>query len=301
MRVAALVAGFVFVAFGAGVYLLTTRAVDLTAWAQHAALESALSEHEVFETDRGEVHRYSGGEGSVLVLVHGFGDSAGGWALVAPTLAEHYRVVAIDLPGHGASGPDAPPLGFDDIAGGLEAALEDQGDQLILLGNSLGGWVAMQFALNHPERVQRLLLLNSAGASWARVDEKLLLPTTREEQRAKNVAIMSAKAPEVPGFFLDQLIERGRDPRLQSLWIEHQQGHFLDEQLSELRIPVEMLWGTPDPFFPVEGYADRLRDALPSARLHLLDECGHVPQYSCPDGLTELVLEVLAPARAEPR
>jgi pimeloyl-ACP methyl ester carboxylesterase len=296
VRIAALVAVLVLVALGAGAYNLTTRAVDLTARAQHAVLEAALPEHEVFETERGQVHRYSGGEGSVLVLVHGFGDTAGGWALVAPTLAEHYRVVAVDLPGHGASEPEAPPLGFDDVAAGLEAALEDQGDQLILLGNSLGGWVAMQFALDHPARVQRLLLLNSGGASWAQVDQELLLPTTREQQRAKNRAIMGASAPPLPGFFLDQLIERGSEPRLQSLWIEHQQGHYLDERLSELRIPVDMLWGTPDPIFPIEGYADRLRDALPNARLRLLNECGHAPQYSCPDDLSELVLELLTPA-----
>ena len=300
MRIAVLFAGFLVVALSAGAYLSSTRAVEITAWAQHAALESALPEHEVFETDRGEVHRYSGGEGNVLVLVHGFGDSAGGWALVTRTLAEHYRVVAVDLPGHGASDPQAPPLGFDDVAAGLEAALEDQGDQLVLLGNSLGGWVAMQFALDHPARVQRLLLLNSGGASWARVDEALLLPTTREQQRAKNHAIMADKAPPLPGFFLDQLIERGHDPRLQSLWIEHQQGHYLDEQLPELQIPVEMLWGTPDPIFPVESYADRLRAALPSASLHLLEECGHAPQYSCPGDLAELVLGLLTPAEASP-
>jgi pimeloyl-ACP methyl ester carboxylesterase len=134
----------------------------------------------------------------VLVLIHGFGDSASGWSQVVAALAEDYRVVALDLPGHGASGPNAPPLGFDDLEAGLEAALEDQGDRLILLGNSLGGWLATLFALDHPTRVQRLLLLNAGGASWAQLDEQLLLPETRDRQRAKNRAVMGVKAPPVP-------------------------------------------------------------------------------------------------------
>ena len=298
-RVAAIVAAVVLLVLGLGAFGLTTRAVQLTRWAQQRDLEAVLVEHEVFETDRGGVHRYSGGEGDVLVLIHGFSDSASGWSQVAPTLAQHYRLVTLDLPGHGVSGPDTPPLGFHDLQAGLDAALQDQGDQLILLGNSLGGFLAMRFAIDHPERVQRLLLLNSGGASWAQVDEEVLFPKTREQQRAKNRAILGTKAPSVPDFLLDQMIERMRDPRFQSLWIDLQEVHYLDEQLPELRVPIDMLWGTPDPLFPVEGYADRLVETLPNAQLHRLDGCGHAAQYSCPDALTELVLEVLAPDNAE--
>ncbi|MCZ6805886.1 MAG: alpha/beta fold hydrolase [Deltaproteobacteria bacterium] len=297
-RIAALIVAVVLVVLGSGVYVLTTRAVELGIRAQQAFLESVLSEHEAFETDRGVVHRYSGGEGDVLVLIHGFGDSASGWSQVVRTLAEHYRVVTLDLPGHGASDPDAPPLGFHDLEAGLDAVLRNEGDRLILLGSSLGGWLATRFAIDHPERVRRLLLLNAAGASWVEHGEELLLPRTRAQQRAKNRALLGTKAPPAPDFLLDQLIEHGRRPRLQSLWVE-QQGHFLDEQLPELRIPVDMLWGTPDPFFPIDSYAERLLETLPDARLHRLDGCGHAPQYSCPDLLTELVLELLAPDDSE--
>lgn len=293
-RILILFTGGVLLSLAVGGYYLASRAVELGIWAQQAALESVLPEHDVFETERGEMHRYSGGEGRVLVLLHGFGDSASGWAQAAPELARHFRVVALDLPGHGASGPAAPPLGFDDLQAGLEAALEDQGDELILLGNSLGGWVATMFALEHPARVQRLLLLNSGGASWSRVDADLLLPKTRDRQRAKILAMLGDKALPAPGFLLDQLNEHGRDPRLLSLWDDHQRGHYLDAQLGEVRTPVDMIWGTPDPFLPVDGYADRLRDALPDARLHLIEGCGHTSQYSCPEDLTNLVIELLS-------
>jgi pimeloyl-ACP methyl ester carboxylesterase len=141
-----LFAGFAFVTLAAGVYVSTTRTVELGIGAQQAVLEYVLPEHHVFETDRGEVHRYSGGEGRVLVLIHGFGDSASGWAQVVSALAEDYRVVALD----------------------------------------------------HPTRVQRLLLLNAGGASWAQLDEGLLLPKTWDLQRAKNRALIGVKAPSVP-------------------------------------------------------------------------------------------------------
>lgn len=290
-RIAIVVLGVALLGFAAGAYALGTRAVEFGIWAQQAVLESVLPEHDVFETERGEVHRYAGGEGPVLVLIHGFGDSASGWAQVVPALAEHFRVVTLDLPGHGASDPAEPPLGFDDLEAGVEAALADQGDELTLLGNSLGGRLAMMFALEHPTRVRRLLLLNAAGGSWAQVDEGLLLPKTRERQREKNRVLLGDKAPPAPGFLLDQLIEHGRDPRLLSLWADHENERYLDEQLPTLDLPVELLWGTPDPFFPADAYADRLRDALPDARLHLLEGCGHTPQYSCPGALVQLILE----------
>jgi pimeloyl-ACP methyl ester carboxylesterase len=298
-KIVTLFGGAVLLTLAVAGYFAATHAVALGVWAQQAVLESVLPEHDVFETERGEVHRYSGGEGPVLVLIHGFGDSAGGWVRLAPALVDHFRVVTLGLPGHGASGPSAPPLGFDDLEAGFEAALRDQGDELLLLGNSLGGWLATRFALAHPERVERLLLLNSGGASWSRADEDVLLARTRDQQRAKNRALVGDKVPPAPGFLLDQLIRHGRDPRLLSLWVDLERGRYVDAQLPELQTPVELLWGTPDPFFPVEGYADRLRDTLPDARLHLLEGCGHASQYSCPDDLANIIFEVLDAKRTD--
>ena len=111
---------------------------------------------------------------------------------------------------------------------GHETRSTPQGDELVLLGNSLGGWLAMRFAIDHPERVQRLLLLNAGGASWAQVDKETLFPKTREQQRAKNRAILGTKAPSVPDFLLDQMIERMRDSRLESLWADVQEGQYLE-------------------------------------------------------------------------
>lgn len=277
-------------------YVLSPRAVELGLRFRRATLERALPEHDTFTTSRGTVHRYAGGEGDTLVLIHGFGDSAAGWSRVARALSEHYRVVVLDLAGHGLSDPVKPPLGFDDLVEGVEAALADQGNGLLLIGNSLGGWMAMRFALDHPDRVHRVLLLNSGGASWADVPDALLLPSTREEQRIKIVAMFGPdNTPRVPDFMLDQLVARGQDPRLLSLWNEIAHGMHLDDELAELRTPVELLWGTPDPFLPLEAYAKPLLEALPNAELHTLDGCGHASQYSCPQQLTELVLEVSGP------
>jgi len=298
-KIATGIAALLVGVLGVGAFVLAKRAVPLGIWAQQVALESVLSDHAVFETDRGTVHRYSGGKGDVMVLIHGFSDSASSWSQVAPTLAEHYRVVTLDLPGHGGSEPDAPPLGFHDLEAGLDTALRDQSDELILVGSSLGGWLAAQFAIDHPERVRRLVLLNAVGASWDETTEELLLPETREQQREKNRALLGPKAPPLPGFLLDQLTDHSRDPRFQSLFADLQEGHYLDEGFAELRMPVDMLWGTPDPYAPVEGYVDRVLEKLPDGRLHTLEGCGHLPQYSCPDEVAELILEVLRPTSSQ--
>ncbi|MEM9731041.1 MAG: alpha/beta hydrolase [Myxococcota bacterium] len=297
-KVAALVAGIVLVGLLVAGFAFRSRTLEWMLHRQQHELEAALNEHDTLQTERGSIHRYAGGDGRVLVLIHGFGDRAGGWAQVAPTLAERYRVVSLDLPGHGASDPASPPLQLQDLTSGLEAALADQGDQLVLLGNSLGGWLALNYALDHPERVDHVVLLNAAGASWwsGPSKKRLLLPTTRDEQREKLAAVLGERAPAMPGFLLDQLVALGNDSRHEDLWNDVTDGnHYLDERLPSLIPSTTMLWGTPDPFFPFDSYATRLSQELPNTELHTLEGCGHAPQYSCPEELASLVFQVVPP------
>ena len=221
----------------------------------------------------------------VVVLIHGFGDAGAGWVNVAQALADRYRVILLDLPGHGRSTHTAPALTMGDLIQSISDLTARIDGPLILVGNSLGGWVAAEWALRHPARVTQLHMVNSAGFDWP-LDPELLLPSSREGVRRKNAIIMGAHAPQLPGFMLDGLVALHQEPWLRPLF-DHlmNQAPKLDERLQTFSGQLSVIWGTPDAFFPVNGYLDRVRATRPEVEPVLLEGCGHAPQYSCPDQL----------------
>lgn len=268
-----------------------THFIALLQRVQRAQLERALPQVEYLQGPRGRIYRAIGGQGPTMVLLHGFGDQAGGWSQVAGPLSERWRVVAIDLAGHGLSEPSTPPLAMADLMTSVEIATKDLGDDLTFVGNSLGGWVSLRFALEHPERVKQLLLVNSAGMPH-KVDKAVLLPWTRERVLERNQAVFGEHTPPNPGFVADQLITLAKDPRLEDLWTNLGSEPRIDGALPKLRTPTALIWGTPDPILP-ESYAEELRAALDAPEPTWLSGCGHGPQYSCPDRLVQAI-EALA-------
>ena len=97
---------------------------------------------------------------------------------------------------------------------------------------------------------------------------------------------MGAHAPKLPGFMLDGLVALHQEPWLRPLF-DHlmNQAPKLDERLQTFSGQLSVIWGTPDAFFPVNGYLDRVRATRPDVEPVLLEGCGHAPQYSCPDQL----------------
>src|SRR6476646_5161612 len=104
------------------------------------------------------------GRGDVLLLIHGMAGSSSTWRAVLPTLSENYRVVAPDLPGHGESGKPRGDYSLGAFAAWLRDLLNElEIDRVTVIGQSLGGGVAMQFAYQHPDYCDRLVLIGSGG------------------------------------------------------------------------------------------------------------------------------------------
>src|SRR4051812_38978214 len=104
------------------------------------------------------------GSGPVLMLIHGMGGSSDNWRAVIEPLARNYTVIVPDLPGHGASGPVAGDYSVGGLAAGVRDLLLVLGHRrATLVGHSLGGGVAMQFAYQFPEVLERLVLVSSGG------------------------------------------------------------------------------------------------------------------------------------------
>ena len=113
----------------------------------------------------GPLRVFAGGSGPTVVLVHGSGGQAGDWYRIVPALANHYTLVIPDLPGHGESAPAEGPLPVSGLAAALGAVIDAKSPdaKVTLVGNSLGGWVSLLYAAQHPERVERVVGIDSSG------------------------------------------------------------------------------------------------------------------------------------------
>ncbi len=286
----------------ASVWMVWKRPLEVDARVSRFALGKLGFEKSWVDTPDGRMRVWQAGEGSCMVLLHGAGDQAGSWARMVAPLLEDYKVVIPDLPGHWKSDPRKGPLGIDQVLAGVEAVMETAcaGDDAILVGNSMGAWVSMLYARQHPERVQRLVAING-GAIREDNPAVNLYPTTREEAAETMKALMGPATLPFPGFVLDDVIRHARvGPAGRLAQTAGEMGpYLLDGRLGEVTVPVELVWGDADALFTLD-YAQRLLDGLPRARLNTVHGCGHVPHRECPDKTAEALLAVLAMDPPEP-
>ena len=244
----------------------------------------------------------AGPTGPPLVFLHGAGDQAGGWAEVAPAFSDRYRVIVPDLAGHGESDPEEGPLPFDLVVEGFEAMMRELGigpgaanaEPAVLVGNSMGAWVASVYARRHPDRVARLVLV---GGGPLRSDAEIdLLPGDRDEARELMALLRDPGSEPIPGFVLDDVVERSRTGPIGRLYeaAASMDKYLLEEaDVEEIGVPADLLWGASDRLFP-ESYARRLAGRLPRSRLTLIEGCGHVPGTECPERFRSELARLLA-------
>ena len=237
---------------------------------------------------------WSGGAGPTLVLLHGAGDSAGTWASIVDKLVPRYRVVVPDLAGHGHSAPADGPLSVGQVLVGVEAVLRTGPQEpVILVGNSLGAWVALLYAKQHPDRVARVVLVNGGALVGERPDLSLL-PKTREEAAALMTQLRDPSADPIPGYVLDDVVrEANHGPIARLAQSAGSMGEFvLEGKLHDLAVPVDLIWGESDKLFGL-SYAKRMMAQLPASRITTIPGCGHVPHQECPARFRALLLDVL--------
>ncbi len=249
------------------------------------------------ETRVGRQTYFTAGAGPTLVLLHGAGDQAGAWYRVAPGLADRYRVVVLDLAGHGDSDPGEGPLAMTAVVHGLEDVLADEGvapAPVILVGNSMGAWMSLLYAEEHPERVERVVAVNG-GSIVGEPAGVTLTPANREEARKLMAALRDPSSPPLSDALLDDIVRRSREGPIGRLMARaDDMGQWLrDGRLDRVEVPVDLLWGASDGLMTL-AYARRLEEGLPRARLTEVPNCGHIPQNECPERFAAALDEVLA-------
>ncbi|HEX9798870.1 MAG TPA: alpha/beta hydrolase [Thermoanaerobaculia bacterium] len=237
------------------------------------------------------------GDGPPLVFLHGAGDQAATWHAVAPAFTASYRVVLVDLPGHGASEPlAAEVLPMATVVAGAERVLlaATGGPPAIVVGNSMGAWIATLLAHRHPARVARLVLV-SGGALPGDPGAPSLVPATREQAAYLMSKLRDPASPPLPEWILDDIVRRtpsGATTRMMRD-LPGLVGHLLVGRLGEVSTPVDLLWGESDQLMTL-AYAERMASQLPSARLTRIARCGHVPQVECPERFRAALADLLA-------
>lgn len=272
----------------------------LAASAARQALADAGFERIETEVEGRRLVAFRGGSGPPLVLLHGAGQQAGAWVAVAPGLAADYTVHVLDLPGHGESEPLEGPLPMATIVAGLEGYVEGLPEPAVLVGNSMGAWLATLEAHRHPDRVSRIVLVNGGALLNIPAEGLTLMPADREAARRVMAALRDPSSPELPDAVLDDIVRRSNSGPIARMMGDSAglMAHLLEGRLHEVTVPVDLLWGTSDRLVPVD-YAIRMEGQLPRARLTRLDGCGHIPSAECPERFLAALRAVLAESPPE--
>ena len=248
----------------------------------------------------------AGNDGLPLVLLHGDSASALDWSWVLPNLAATHCVYAPDFPGFGDSAKPSLDYTPEFLKQFLVDFLDALGiERAVLVGNSLGGQVALRFALSRPEQVAALVLVDSSGLGYAVTPllSQLTLPGYGD------VAIIGCQTPLGAKMrsWLRATLFFAHPLRVPDVWIAEQErmaqmGGFLEATLSSLRaqvnvfgqyqvlldslgqlqMPTLVIWGTEDRVFPKEQAHDAV-SRLKQGHLALLPDCGHLPHVERPE------------------
>src|SRR3984957_6300933 len=243
--------------------------------------------HSEFVTVNGyKMHYLVGGSGRPLLLVHGLGSRGSDWANLIPQLIDGgHGVYALDLLGYGLSSqPKDARYSIADEASMVEGFLDSQHlPQVDLAGWSMGGWIAMRVALQQPERVRRLVLLDSAGLRFKLgFDPALFQPASPKDLAALEELLVPHPQP-LPGFLAMALLRRGGrigwvvQRSLQSMMTGQD---LVDGELGSLTMPVLIGWGDQDRLIPLD-VAYKLHHQILQSVLDVYVDCGHLAPARC--------------------
>jgi pimeloyl-ACP methyl ester carboxylesterase/putative sterol carrier protein len=271
-------------------------------------------EHTTIHAGGIDLSTYVFGQGPPVVLLHGLAATKLSYLPLLPALAERYRVIVPDLPGHGESGkPRAryTPAYFTKIIHALfdELGIEDAA----VIGNSMGGRIALEVVARHPHRVNSLILLDPAAAGlpfplYARLLG--LLPTGvgaipvpwRKRIVVTAISQMFARPESLPraGYIAaaEEFIRIYRKGRARVALLSAMRGLIRDDpdafwkKVAAIEVPTLIAWGREDRLVPL-GLGHRLANTIPDAQLVVMPETGHVPQFEQPEETRRLVLDFL--------
>lgn len=283
-------------------------------------------ESRTLTVDEVNIHYFKGGSGPPLVLVHGLGSSAAvEFYFNLEALAARHQVLAIDLPGFGRSDKPAVDYTIDLFAKAVRDLVRaEQVDHIALMGVSMGGRVALGVALDSPELVDRLILVDALGVGAPRpviayrllltrgLGELTLTGTARALRRMNPSTIRRfwtwymQRPGKVDTILSDERIASHgalmSTPEYRAAYLSAlrsiagsrtlRDGILVSDRLKELPMPTLLIWGRHDHIFPAVNAEEAVK-VLPHGRMEIFEESGHTPQMEEPERFNRLVLDFL--------
>lgn len=262
------------------------------------------------------------GQGPALLLIHGIGDSSDTWRKLIPLLARDHTVVAPDLLGHGLSEKPRADYSVAGYANAMRDLLSVLGiERATVVGHSLGGGVAMQFAYQYPERCERLVLVSSGGVARevhpllraaAMPGAELFLPALRlRSARAlgdglfrllgalgTDIGLDAADMVRVFDALPDVTARRAFVRTLRAVVDARGQViTMLDRCYLTRGMPTLLVWGRHDAIIPYE-HAVLAHSAMPGSRLETFEQAGHFPHHQNPTRFVHVLYEFLGNTRS---
>lgn len=265
-----------------------------------------------------KLHYHRSGDGPGLLLIHGSGPGVSGWANFGanmPVFAKQFTTVVPDMPGFGASYRPELPVAYIQLAAEtLLEVMDAEGiDQFDVVGNSLGGAVAVQLTLDHPDRVRRLVLMGPGGLSPASFTPlptegiRLLVEFCEDPSRDRLVRWMQAMVGD-QSFLTEERIEERWNQANQAGALDFirdffrmamappppgaQAGTPVWARLGEIQQPTLLTYGRDDRVTPLDGALHPMRN-MPNAELHVFPNCGHWAMQEKQMDFERLVLDFL--------
>ena len=263
-------------------------------------------------------YRRAGRDGPVLVLIHGITSSSRTWEPVLDALGRTHRVIAPDLLGHGESAKPRGDYSLGAYASGVRDLLAVLGhERATVVGHSLGGGIAMQFAYQFPERLDRLVLVSSGGLGR---DVSVLLRAATLPGAELVLPLLCTPPARVVGGVAGRLLERtGRrtahdieemargiasfsaaDTRQAFLHTARavvglggQRVSARDRLYLTAGVPSLVVWGDRDPIMPVR-HGEEAHAEMPGSRLEVFAGAGHFPHVADPERFAELITRFVA-------
>jgi len=240
------------------------------------------------EVDGCRTHLRRGGAGQPLLYLHG----ASGAPVVMPfmeKLARRFDVLVPEHPGYGLSDEPEWLENIHDVAYFyLDFLKKLDLKNTVVVGSSMGGWIAMEMAVRDTSRIKSLVLASPAGIAARGVQpaDIFLLPP---EEVVKNLFFDEklAQARLAQPEDVDVSL-KNRHTTARLAWEPRLHDPFLPKWLRRIDVPIKIIWGREDRILPV-GFVDEFRRLLPGAEIHVLEKCGHLPHAEKADEFVELV------------
>jgi pimeloyl-ACP methyl ester carboxylesterase len=232
----------------------------------------------------------AGGGGEPLLLIHGLGARGEDWSKMIPAMAAHgFHVYVPDLPGYGRS---SQPKGSDYSITTEEAAVVSFAQAVHLPhafvgGWSMGGWIAMKLALDHPEIVDRLVVYDAAGIYFpANFGSELFVPSNAPGL-SRLATVLSPDPHPNPHPLPDFVVRAVLDKIARDAWVVERSmasmtsgRDLLDFRLHAIRQPTLVVWGAQDQLIPL-AVGRRMHEEIPNSTLSILEGCGHLAPLEC--------------------